>query len=101
LGVPELVTLCAEYDLRRLIVDRLRRLLGADRSAMFTWDDATGALVAAAAAPEEPAISPLPDGSGALGVAFEQQGPIVLDDYASAPFRWPSHSAFARSPRSR
>ena len=70
-------------EVARLVVEHARRLLGVDGAVVFGWDAASNLLqplFETESAVREPSVAP---GQGAIGLAFEREGPVVVSDYAS------------------
>lgn len=67
-----------------LAAHHVRDLLHAEAVAIFVWDAAAGKLMPAFAEPAGTHVGGVASASGAVGRAFNQRRPIVIDDHPSA-----------------
>jgi diguanylate cyclase (GGDEF)-like protein len=70
-------------SLARLVVDRVRRMLGVEGAALYWWDGHEKALTSLAdndprVRPPVPVVNP---GQGFVGTAFARNVPVTTDDY--------------------
>ncbi len=77
-------------ELARLVVERARDLLDADKAVLHLWDEEHGVLrPLAATAAVSLSTPPIPSGQGVTGQAFSLRRPVLVRDYAQWAYALP------------